>query len=119
MSQNRPGGVFSGLRMGGMYSLLSEQQHNPCIRLGARALTYTFRGGTRKGARWSHGRDERDAVHTVQDCRQRIIRSGLSNKALSQRRGCCNQASASRQAVQGMLKSVLLNTLAANMRADV
>ena len=60
------------------------------------------RGHPREGSRWPDWRNQGDAVHAMQDCREWLIRSCVSDKAVSHRGGCGHQKSLARQALQGM-----------------
>ena len=68
-----------------------------------------FRTHPREGAGWRHGRDPRHGLHAVQDCRQRVVRRRLPDKAVAKRRGCGHQARASRQTLQGTALRVNLS----------
>jgi hypothetical protein len=59
------------------------------------------RGRSREGSRWAHGRDSRDAIYSMQNCRQWFFRSRLPDKALTFWRRCCHQESPSGQTIQG------------------
>lgn len=115
MSQNRPGGVFSGLRMGGtFFDSLDNNKKNSVGWCLARALTYTYRGGTGKGAGWPHWGNEGDAIHPVQDRWQWLLWRRLSDQIVSQRGRCCHQASSSGQTIQGELWTPHSLTLVTN-----
>ena len=94
MSQSRPG-VFNSLRMGGKNAMRSF----------SRTITdgIVCRSHSGKGTRWSHRRDEGDAIHPVQDRGKWLLRRGLPDEAVPEWRGCCHQEGLARQAIQGTL----------------
>lgn len=68
-------------------------------------LTPFYRSSPGESTRWNHGRNQRLAIHAMQNCRKRFIRCRIPNEDFSIRRGRSHQKGVARQEIQSQFSS--------------